>query len=446
VLSKLKELKQHQGIRRYFSNTSWLFAEKVLRMFIGLFVGIWVARYLGPEQFGLLSYAQSFVFLFTAIATLGLDGIVVRELVKSEVKRDVLLGTAFGLKLLGAIVTLLVLAVAVQMTSNDQYTNLLVFIIASSTIFQSFNVIDFYYQSIVLSKYVALANTICLAISSIIKISLILNNASLVAFALVMVFDTAILAIGLLYFYNKSSQLKLFNWCFEWQVAKTLLHDSWPLIFSGLILMIQARVDQIMLKEMVGINEVGFYSVALRLIEAIAFLPLMLKTSLFPAIQHAKSNSVEIYKHRLLNFYRLNFLLFLITAVPLFFFSEQLIVLLFGDEYQPAAIIFSLMVSRLFFTNMGTARSAYIITENLVRFSMLTMLLGTITNIFLNYMWISEYGAKGAVIATICSFFVTIFLVDLCYVKTRANALLQVRSIFTCFKIKIRLNGRNTVD
>ncbi|HDY85387.1 MAG TPA: flippase, partial [Methylophaga sp.] len=144
---------------RYFQNTSWLMGEKILRMSVGLFVGIWVARYLGPEQFGLLSYAQSFVFLFTVIATLGLDGIVVRELVKDKTQRDVLLGTAFGLKLIGAFLILPILAIAVQLTSNDNYTNLLVFIIASATIFQSFNVIDFYYQSKVLSKYVALANT-----------------------------------------------------------------------------------------------------------------------------------------------------------------------------------------------------------------------------------------------------------------------------------------------
>lgn len=79
---KIRSLQNHQGFMRYFANTSWLFGEKILRIIVGLFVGIWVARYLGPERFGLFSYAQSFVGLFSAIATLGLDGIVVRELVK----------------------------------------------------------------------------------------------------------------------------------------------------------------------------------------------------------------------------------------------------------------------------------------------------------------------------------------------------------------------------
>jgi len=407
-------------------------------MAVGLFVGIWVARYLGPEQFGLFSYAQSFVFLFTAFATLGLDGIIVRELVKDQSKRDVLLGTAFRLKLIGAIFILPILAVVTQLTSNDSYTNLLIFIIASATIFQSCNVIDFYYQSRVLSKYVALTNAVSLALSSIFKIALVLYEAPLIAFAIMTLFDVAVLAIGLVYFYKRANHLKLSNWSFEWQVAKNLLKDSWPLIFSGLVLMIQARIDQVMLKEMVSSTEVGFYSIAMRLIEAFAFVPMVLKSSLYPSLQDAKNNSVELYQSRMLNFYRLNFLVFLIVAVPIALFSEQLVVLLFGIEYQPAGILLSLMAIRLFFANMGVARSAYILTENLMRFSMITMLLGTITNILLNYLWIEEYGGKGAVVASLVSFFVTIFLIDLIFLKTRKNVMLQVKGIFTFYKINFR--------
>jgi O-antigen/teichoic acid export membrane protein len=438
LINKLKILSQHQGFMKYFKNTSWLMGEKILRMGVGLFLGVWIARYLGPEQFGLLSYAQSFVSIFGAIATLGLNGIVVRELVKDETQRDVLLGTAFVLKLIGAILILPVLAIAVQLTSNDAYTNLLVFIIASATIFQSFNVIDFYFQSKVLSKYVALANAVSLGVSSIVKIVLILNKAPLIAFAAVTVFDMTVLSVGLIFFYKKASLLKLMNWRFEWEMAKNLLKDSWPLILSGLVLMLQARIDQVMIKEMLGNIEVGYYSVAMRLIEIFGFVPMMLRDSLYPSIQSAKSNSEELYQNRLLNLYRLNFILFLVTAIPIYIFAEKLVVLLFGESYQPATILLSLMSIRLFFTNMGVARGVYILTENLMKYSLLSMILGTVTNIILNYYWIPEFGAKGAVVATIVSFTVTIFLIDILYSKTRKNALLQIKSIFTFYKINIR--------
>lgn len=429
------QLLSHAGIRRYGANTAWLMGEKLLRMFIGLFVGIWVARYLGPEQFGLLSYAQSFVFLFTAIATLGLDSIVVRELVRDNSQQQVLLGTSFALKLIGSLCILPLLWLGVQFTSNDSYTNLLIFIIASGTIFQSFNVIDFYYQSRVMSKYVAFANTLTLAVSSIIKIALILNQASLVAFALVGVFDTIILALGLIYFYIHKTQHSIRHWQFDRVVAKRLVSDSWPLILASMVVTVQARIDQVMLKDMIGNQEVGYYSAGMRLIEAFGFIPVVLMQSLYPAIQNAKSTSTRLYHKRLLNFYRLNFALFLVVAIPLYLFAEAIVSLLYGEEFKRVGGILSLLSTRLFFANMGTARDAFIISENLFKYAMVAMIIGTITNVMANYWLIPIYQSEGAIIATIISFSVTTFIVDYIYNKTRVNVMLQLRAMFSFYKI-----------
>lgn len=438
LTSKIQNLQQHSGFMKYFKNTSWLFGEKILRMVVGLFVGIWVARYLGPEQFGLFSYAQSFVGLFTAIATLGLDGIVVRELVKDESRRDELIGTAFYLKLIGAIAVLIVLAVAIQFTSNDHYTNILVFIIASATIFQAFNVVDMYFQAKVLSKYVVYANIISLFISSIVKVVLILNDAPLIAFAWATLFDSVVLALGFIYFYLKNnSKFKFQNLKFSKATAVALLKDSWPLILSGMVLMIQARIDQVMIKEMLGDKEAGYYSAALRLIEALAFLPVIINQSLFPALQNAKNTSKEAYEKRFLNYYRLSFFIFLITALPIFLFAEYIVVLLFGEAYHPAGVLLSLMAIRLFFTNSGVTRASFINIENLFKFSMITMSIGAFINVVLNYYLIEIYGSIGAIIATIISFFITIFLIDFIYIKTRENVKLQIIGMFTFYKLKL---------
>jgi len=436
IASKINDLKNHQGFMRYFKNTSWLVAEKILRIVVGLFVGIWVARYLGPEQFGLFSYAQSFVGLFTAIATLGLDSIVIRELVKNKNKRDVLLGTAFRLKLIGALLVLILLAITVKLSHQDTLTTLLVFVIASATIFQSFNVIDFYFQSKVLSKYIVYANIVSLLISSLIKVVLILNEAPLLYFAYVILFDSFILASGFLYVY-RVNKCYTNSWRFDANVALSLLKDSWPLIFSGVVLMIQARIDQVMIKEMIGSIEVGYYSVAMRLIEVLAFAPMLIKSSLYPLIQEGKNHSIKLYESRLLNFYRLNFILFLVFAIPIFLLSENIVVLLYGVDYQPAGVLLAMLSVRLFFANMGVARGSYLLTENLMKFSFLTMVLGTFTNIGLNYVWIPSFGAEGAIAASIVSFFVTIFLVDILYSKTRNNVLLQLRSMLTFYKLNL---------
>jgi O-antigen/teichoic acid export membrane protein len=450
-MQRLKVLQSHQGFMRYFKNTSWLFGEKVLRIVVGLFVGIWVARYLGPEQFGLFSYTQSFVGLFTVIATLGLDAIVVRELVKDESRRDELIGTVFWLKIFGALGVLVMLAIAINFTSNDTYTNTLIFIIASATIFQSFNVVDMYFQSKVSSKYVVYANVISLFSSSIVKIVLILNEAPLIAFAWTILFDTFILASGLVYFYLKNrchseqsdchsvlDTESSFAWKFNKSTALSLLKESWPLILSGIALMIQARIDQVMLQEMIGSKEVGYYSVALRLIETFGLVPMLLNGSIFPALVNAKKVSQELYKERFLNYYRLSFLLFLLVAIPIFLFSEKIIVLLYGIAYQPAGILLPLMAIRLFFTNIGVARSSFINIEHLFKFSLVTMIFGAIVNVALNYYLIPLYQSQGAIVATIFSFFVTVFLIDFLYIKTRENVKSQVWGMLTFYKINLK--------
>lgn len=423
-----------ESFKKYFTNTSWLLGEKILRMVVGLFVGVWVARYLGPDNFGLFSYAQSFVGLFAAIATFGLDGIIVRELVKDESNRGKLLGTAFGLKFIGGIAALLILAIAVNFTSNDDYTNLLVFIIASAIIFQSFNVIDFYFQAKVLSKYVVYANIISLLLSSIVKIILILNEAPLMAFAWTVLFDSVVLALGFVYFYFQN-QLSFKEWKFEKSIVVSLLKDSWPIILSSMVLMIQARIDQVMIKEISSTSEVGYYSVALRFIELFGFIPVVLNNSLFPALVNAKKKSEELYKSRFLNYYRLSFFLFLATAIPIFIFAEQVTVLFYGIKYQPAGALLSLMAFRLFFTNIGVARGSFITIENLFKFSLITMTFGTVVNVVLNYFLIPEFQGQGAIVASIISFFSTIFFIDFIYKKTRPNVILQLKGMATFYKI-----------
>lgn len=442
----LKKLKYSKGFLKYFKNTSWLFIEKILRMIVGLTVGVWIARYLGPDQFGLFSYAQSFVSLFTIFATLGLEGIIVREFVKDDSRRDDLLGTAFSLKLVGAFFVLIGLLIAINFTSNDYYTNMLIFIIASGTVFQSFNVIDYYFRSKVLSKFIVYANIFTLFVSTIIKIILILNKTSLIAFAYVVLFDSFILAMGYTYFYVKNTthlskwSFTLFKWNFDKNVAISLLKDSWPLIIAGTALLIQAYIDQIMIKEMLGNKSVGYYSVAIKFIALFGFIPMILTSSLLPAIISSKEKSINLYKYRLLNYYRLNFLFFIVIAIPIFIFAEQIVVFLFGIKYKESGILLALMSSRLFFTNMGVAREAFILTENLFKFSLITMILGTIVNVVLNYFLIRQYGAVGAIIATIISFTVTIFLLDIFYSKTRNNFLMMMKGIFSFYKINFRMN------
>jgi len=405
MIKKLNQLKNHQGFMKYFKNTSWLFAEKILRMVVGLFVGIWVARYLGPEQFGLFSYAQSFVGLFVAIAGLGLDGIIVRELVKDESKRDALLGTAFRLKLIGALLVLIALAIAVNLSQQDSLTTLLIFTIASATVFQSFNVIDFYFQAKVLSKYIVYANIISLLISSIVKIGLILNDAPLLYFAYSILFDSFILMCGFLYFYRYKKYL-ISLWFFDKKLARSLLKDSWPLILSGLVIAIYMKIDQIMIKEMLSVEAVGQYAAAVRISETWYFIPMVVASSLFPAIINAKKQSEALYYARLQRLYDLMAWMAIAIALPMTFLSDWVVNLLYGEQYNQTGSVLMIHIWAGVFVFLGVVFGKYLTNENLTRTTFYRTSLGAVVNIILNYILIAKYGIKGAAIATLLAQFV----------------------------------------
>jgi len=429
MIDKIISLKNHQGFMKYFKNTSWLFFEKILRMLVGLFVGIWVTRYLGPERFGLFSYAQSFVGLFAAIATLGLDGIVVREIVKDESKATELIGTAFYLKLMGAVVTLLVLVIATQFTSNNRYTNLLVFIIASATIFQSFNVVDMYFQSKVLSKYAVFSNIISLFISSIVKITLILINAPLVAFAWAILFDSVVLAMGFIYFFLKYSTCEIKKIKFNKTIAISLLKDSWPLILSGVVISIYMKIDQVMIQEILGNEAVGQYAAATRLSEIWYFIPTILVSSLFPAVVNARKQSEELYYSRLQKLFDLVVWIAIIIALPMTFLSDMIVDILYGKQYSQSASVLMIHIWAFLPVCFGVVLGQFYIVENLNFDNLIRNLIGVFLNIILNCVFICNYGIKGAAYASLISFIYISMIHALIRNHSRRNFKCMIKSL-----------------
>ncbi len=394
-------------------------------MIAGLLVGIWVARYLGPEQFGVFSYATAFVAIFGSLAKLGLDGIVVRDLVNEPHKKDLYLGTAFWLKLVGALITFIIVAFATLFTSNDYTTNLYIFIIASGIIFQSFEVIDFYFQSKVLSKFVSLCKMAQLLLSSLLKVYFVLTGADLFWFVVVSLIDQIALATTL-YIAYKYQKLENFYRYFDSEVAKNFLKNSWPLVFSGLVVMIYMRIDQIMIKEMLGSQEVGVYSAAVRLSEAWYFIPMVITSSLFPAIVNAKKVSKELYYTRLQRLYTFMVWTAIAIALPITFLSDWLVNLLYGKEYMGAGQVLMIQTWAGLFVFLGVASSSWLTSENLQTIAFYRTFAGAIINIVLNLLLIPIYGIAGAAVATLVSYMFAGFLFDIFNHNTKKIFLMKI--------------------
>ena len=429
ILKKIVQLKHHSGFRKYFANTSWLLGERALRIAVSLFVGIYVARYLGPERFGLLSYALSFVGIFVALATLGLDEVVVRELIKTPEQREKILGTSFLLKLVGTLLMWAAILVAIPLTENDLQTNILIIIIAFGTVFQAFNVIDLNFQAKVKSKYVVHAQFVQLIISSIVKIILVVNEAPLIWFASVYSLDVIVLAMGLVfaYLYNGDN---IFSWKWSFETSKYLLHDSWPLILAGVVISVYMKIDQVMIKEMLGAKEVGLYAAAVKLSEAWYFIPMAIASSLFPAIINAKVYQKEVYYQRLQKLYDLMVWIAIAIALPTTFLSTLVVEFLYGKEYLGSSSVLIIHIWTAVFVFLGVASSKYLLAENFIKKTFYRTFFGALLNIIMNYYLIGIIGIQGAAISTLVSHFFAAYFYDILDKDLRIMFIMKTKSLF----------------
>ncbi|MBD2128171.1 flippase [Microcoleus sp. ZQ-A2] len=403
------------GLRKIIKNIGWLFADRVLRMGVGFLVGAWVARYLGPQQFGLYNYAIAFVSLFTALATLGLDQIVVRNIVREPSCKDETLGTTFALKFIGGLVTLfLTLAIIHLLRPDDSLTRWLVGITATGMIFQAFDTIDLWFQFQVDSKYTVVAKNTAFIIITVIKIALIQSKAPLIAFAWTGLLEIALGAVGLVLAYTLRGQ-NFKAWRFSWLQAKLLLKESWPMIVAGLSIMIYVRIDQIMLGELIGSESVGIYSVASRLSELWGFVPTAIVSSFNPSIIEAKKVSEELYYNKLQKVFNIMTVLAYGIAIPTTFLSQEIVVLLFGESYASSGGVLAIYIWGQLFSFLGIARITWIVTEGFTMYALVFASAGAIVNIILNFWLIPIYQETGAAIATVISYGLVDYVIFLLY-------------------------------
>ena len=412
--------------KKFFVNTSWMFSEKILKILVNFIVGIYVVRYLGLVQNGMLAYALSVVGILTAITTIGLGEIVVRELLTDEKKRDKILGTSFFLKFFSSVV--IYALIIIYYFHNRDIQNLLLLIIASSIIFKPFEVIEAYFKSRVLSKYPVMARTVSVILTDCGKILLILYKMPLVYFGVLVFVEIFLAAVGFIFIF-KNQKLSIFQWRFDWNIAKSLFRDSWPLMFSSLAVTIYMKVDKIILKVMLGDAAVGVYDAAVRLCEGWYFIPVAISSSLFPAIISAKKINNQLYNTRLQKLYDLLAWISILIAIPISLFSRQIINFLYGADFIGASPVLSIYIWAGVPVFLGAATSQYLIAENYTIISLIRTTIGMVLNIILNIILIPYMGIVGAAVATIISYLVATFFIAF-IPKTRKQISMMIKSIF----------------
>ncbi len=407
-----RKIEGNQELIKIIQNINWLAFENLFQKLIGIFIFAWIARYLGPEQFGLMNYVLSFVALFSALSILGLDNIVIRNIVSNPEKKKEYLGSTLLLKFLGSLTLLILSIIGVSLIEpNNNLLILFVGIISLGYIFGSFNTLDIWFKSQIQSKYSVYSRSIAFLIISSLKIIFILTQQPLIAFILMFALNSLISSLLLIYFYHKKTKLSFLKWKVKLKVMKNLLKDSWPLILSGIAVMIYMRIDQVMIGNMIGNVQLGIYSAAVKVSESWLFLPMIIASSVLPAIIKAKKKNRKLYLEKLQTLYDLFTWFTISVAVIITFLSPFIIKILYGANYADSAIILSIIIWTGIFSFLGVASSQYLVAENITKVSFYRTGFGAIINVLLNIILIPIYGIIGAAIATFISYGVATFFI-----------------------------------
>jgi len=391
-----------QAFEKYFKNTGMLFVGRVGSLLIKLVVSISVANYFGRLNNGILTGGTVYIYFFSAIATLGLDQFIVKELHQFPQNRDQILGTSFWMKVVAGLCCIPLIYLAYLAYPAKQTPYGYVFIFSFIGVIQAFTVIDAYFQSQVQSKYIMQVQIAGNLLSAIVKLLLIYLKMPLIWFVYAYTFDFMLLSIGYFFTYQRKKR-SIFNWSFNFNLSKKLLKYSWPLMISGIMVALYMKIDQLMLQNMYSVKEAGAYATVAQLSEAWNFIPAVIVTSLFPAILNARRDDITRYKKRIQHLYDLMVYLSVPVAI-IITFAAPLIYKLYKPEYAYAAPTLSVHIWSGVFVFLGAASSQYLIAENFNKLTFIRTGFGAVVNIALNLILIPRMGMMGAAIATLAAY------------------------------------------
>lgn len=426
----LWKIRQSEVASRTIQNAGWLIGDKVVTMIIGVFVTAIVARYFGPVLFGQFHYALSFVALFTAISSLGLDTLSVKAIVDEEYDQGTILCTSLLMRISGGLLLIFLAAIIIRVLEpGDSYLHLLVFIMSLAMAFKSLEVIEYWIQAKQKAKISSTIRIAAYFLYSGLKVALVLLGGNLIHYALIHLVDVIIIGLALIvaYFMYRDS---LSRWKIDLNYAKKVLSISWYLILSGLMGTIYMQIDKVMLGSMLSTTlEVGVYSAAVAVASMWYFIPMAVITSFKPIIMSKKNNDEAGYLESVQLLYTIVAWMGIVFGVIILLLSNIIIGVLYGPDYIKAASILSISIWAGTFAILGSARGVWIVTEGLQRYTVVYASLGVVVNVMLNYWLIPLLGGYGAAIATLVSQVAVALIIPALFKETRISSVMILRAL-----------------
>lgn len=415
---------------KFVGNATWLIFGRVAQMLISFIISMITARYLGPSNYGVINYVNSYISFFTAICNLGLNSVILKELIDRPNSQGETLGTVLGMRILSSVLSIVCILSCIGIIFENDSIYMTVAILQSLILFfNSSEMIEYWYQSKLMSKRTSIIGIVAYSCMSIYRVVILVLQKDVTWFACAVTLDNAVVAILLVICYFKDGGQKF---TFNPKLAKEILKKSHHFMWSSLMVAAYSEMNKILLGTLIDDTSVGYYSAALSLCNVWPFILKAFIDSARPIIVEYHNTNRELYLKRIRQLYAAIFYVGSFVALMFTIFSPLIIRILYGNDYLPSIMLLRIISWYTSFSYLGVARSTWMICEGRQKYEKWLATSGAISNLVLDILLIKPFGALGAAIATLLTQILTNFLIPFVFKGTRENSILIWKAI--CLK------------
>ena len=412
-----------------FKNASWIIVCKVFQSLCSILITIISARFLGPSNYGVISYATSLAAFILPIALLGLNNVQVQAYVNHD-KSDEgkILGTSVFLSFLSSIICILGIFVFTSIVNyGDSVTIIVCLLYSLILLFQSTELVTYWYQSKLLSKYTALVSFVCYLLVSSYKLLLLIFHAPIFWLAISNAIDYFLISVVLIVIFKIKTKSRI---SIDFGIGKELIKASKHYIIPNMMIAIFSQTDHILLKNMIGNEENGFYTAALTCSTSFSFIFVAFIDSFRPSIfLHKKNHTEDEYQKMVSTLYSIIILFGLLIGITECVFSKYIIRLLFGEQYSNSTIMLFALAWFPLFSYMGTVRDVWCLAEGKHTKLWIVYAFGVILNVSLDVLLIPIWGGFGAALASVFTQFLINFVCTIFIKRYRPCGVLLIRGL-----------------
>ena len=391
-------------VQRIAKNSLALLLASVINIVLGLFYGIYTARYLGPERYGTISFAIAFIGLFGILTDIGIQQLALREIARDKSLVGKYLGNIAVLKVFLSIITFGLIALTINLLKYPDLTVKVVYIIALSIVLATFSsMLSSIFQAFEKMEYSSLGSILGSVSMLAGGLFAIYCGYSIMGFALIYVFSNALVLIYNIIIAQRFGIIPRLE--LDYGFIKSLVRRALPFGIGGLFLVYYIWIDRVMLSVMMNNEAVGYYSAAYNLMGSLNFVPSAFVVALFPLMsiffKGSDKSLDKIFRMGLKYLY----MLALPMAVGVTLLGKEIITLIYGPKFLPAVIALDILIWAEFFVFIDVLLGNMLLSINKENITMINAGVGAALNIGLNLILIPRLGIEGSALATLATEF-----------------------------------------